>query len=102
MDDAAARLTEREAAIAERAARGQTNVEIACALLVSPKTVEWNLTRVYQQARRPLANRARRPRRQATPGENPTMNIHRMPPGSRAAGTEATPTPDRHEHPAHS
>jgi DNA-binding CsgD family transcriptional regulator len=43
------RLTEREAAVAERAARGQTNDEIARALLVSPKTVEWNLTRVYRK-----------------------------------------------------
>ena len=48
MDDPL-RLTEREAAVAERAARGQTNDEIARALLVSSKTVEWNLTRIYRK-----------------------------------------------------
>jgi DNA-binding CsgD family transcriptional regulator len=39
--------TERE--IARLARRGRTNREIADELDVSPKTVEWNLTRIYQK-----------------------------------------------------
>ncbi len=42
------RLTSREGDIAALAARGCTNAEIATALSVSPKTVEWNLTKVYR------------------------------------------------------
>ncbi len=44
-------LTETEARIARLAARGKTNHEIAAALVVSPKTVEWNLTKVYRKLR---------------------------------------------------
>jgi len=40
-------LTETEAQIAERAAAGRTNVEIAAELVISPKTVKWNLSKVY-------------------------------------------------------
>jgi DNA-binding CsgD family transcriptional regulator len=39
--------TERE--IVRLARRGRTNREIAAELDVSPKTVEWNLTRIYQK-----------------------------------------------------
>jgi DNA-binding CsgD family transcriptional regulator len=42
-------LTETERRIAELAADGRTNREIADALFVSPKTVEGNLSRVYQK-----------------------------------------------------
>jgi DNA-binding NarL/FixJ family response regulator len=42
------RLTEREAAVASLVARGCTNAEIAAALQLSTKTVEWNLTKVYR------------------------------------------------------
>ena len=41
-------LTEREAAVASLVARGRTNAEIAAALQLSTKTVEWNLTKVYR------------------------------------------------------
>ncbi len=41
-------LTVMEEAIARLAARGRTNDEIATALHVSPKTVEWNLTKIYR------------------------------------------------------
>ena len=55
-------LTPREAEIAERAARGQTNHEIAAGLGIRPKTVEWTLTRVYRKvgvrSRTELAARA--------------------------------------------
>ena len=44
----ARRLTEREERVAALAARGRTNQEIADALHLSPKTVEWNLTKVYR------------------------------------------------------
>ena len=40
-------LTETEAQIAERAAAGRTNVEIAAELVISPKAVKWNLSKVY-------------------------------------------------------
>ena len=40
-------LTETEAQIAELAAAGRTNAEIAAELTVSPKTVKWNLSKVY-------------------------------------------------------
>jgi DNA-binding NarL/FixJ family response regulator len=35
-------------AIAELVARGLTNREVAAELRVSPKTVEWNLTKIYR------------------------------------------------------
>jgi DNA-binding NarL/FixJ family response regulator len=41
-------LTERERVVAELAATGCTNREIAQALHLSVKTVEWNLTKVYR------------------------------------------------------
>jgi DNA-binding CsgD family transcriptional regulator len=40
-------LTETEAQIAEHAAAGRTNAEIAAALVMSPKTVKWNLSKIY-------------------------------------------------------
>lgn len=40
-------LTPTESRIADLAARGRTNREIAQALFLSARTVEWNLTRVY-------------------------------------------------------
>jgi DNA-binding CsgD family transcriptional regulator len=46
---AGAHLTPSEQRIAELAAKGQTNRQVAAALLVSPKTVEANLARVYQK-----------------------------------------------------
>ena len=42
------KLTTMEAAIASLVAGGRTNDEIAQALHVSPKTVEWNLTKIYR------------------------------------------------------
>lgn len=42
-------LTDGEARIALLAARGRRNAEIAFELELSPKTVEWNLTRVYRK-----------------------------------------------------
>jgi DNA-binding CsgD family transcriptional regulator len=41
-------LTGAEMAIAELVARGLTNREVAAELRVSPKTVEWNLTKIYR------------------------------------------------------
>ncbi|MGB0096241.1 MAG: helix-turn-helix transcriptional regulator [Solirubrobacteraceae bacterium] len=42
-------MTETEARIAELAAAGMTNPEIAAAAFVSRKTVEANLSKVYQK-----------------------------------------------------
>jgi DNA-binding CsgD family transcriptional regulator len=46
---AAGELTETERRIAELAAAGRTNREVAQAAFVSPKTVEANLARVYRK-----------------------------------------------------
>jgi DNA-binding CsgD family transcriptional regulator len=42
-------LTPTERRIAERVASGRTNVEVARELFVSPKTVEWNLSKIYRK-----------------------------------------------------
>jgi DNA-binding CsgD family transcriptional regulator len=42
-------LTKTQERVAELAARGLTNREVAAALIISPKTVEANLSRVYQK-----------------------------------------------------
>jgi DNA-binding NarL/FixJ family response regulator len=44
----AATLTARQRRIAALVATGLTNAETAAALCVSPKTVEWNLSRIYR------------------------------------------------------
>lgn len=44
-------FTQTEHEIASLAARGRTNREIATVLGLSPKTVEWNLTKVYRSLR---------------------------------------------------
>jgi DNA-binding NarL/FixJ family response regulator len=43
------RLTTMEEKIAELAAAGHTNAEIAAELHVSPRTVQWNLSKVYKK-----------------------------------------------------
>ena len=43
------KLTETERRVTERAASGRTNHEIAEELHLSPKTVEWNLTKIYRR-----------------------------------------------------
>lgn len=48
-DTRAARLTERERGVAELAASGLRTREIATASYLSPKTVEYHLTRVYRK-----------------------------------------------------
>jgi DNA-binding CsgD family transcriptional regulator len=45
----AARLTAAELRVAELAATGITNREMAAALFISPKTVEANLSRIYRE-----------------------------------------------------
>ena len=52
-------LTPSERRVADLAAEGSTNRDIAQALFVTPKTVEVHLTQRLPQARDPLAARAR-------------------------------------------
>jgi DNA-binding NarL/FixJ family response regulator len=42
------KLTDAERRVAKLAATGRTNQEIADKLHLSPKTVEWNLTKIYR------------------------------------------------------
>jgi DNA-binding CsgD family transcriptional regulator len=44
-----ATLTPTETQIAALVAQGRTNQQVAAALFVSPKTVEWNLSKVYKK-----------------------------------------------------
>jgi DNA-binding CsgD family transcriptional regulator len=59
------RLTPTEAQIASLVAQGRTNQQVADALFVSPKTVEWNLSKVYKKlhvrSRAELAAKLARP-----------------------------------------
>lgn len=41
-------LTETETRVASLVALGHTNREVGAALHMSPKTVEWNLTKIYR------------------------------------------------------
>lgn len=43
-------LTKTEREIVALVAAGRTNLEIAERLLMKPKTVEWNLTKIYRKA----------------------------------------------------
>lgn len=45
------RLTKGERRVVELVARGLTNYEVAAALDLRPKTVEWTLTNVYRKLR---------------------------------------------------
>jgi DNA-binding CsgD family transcriptional regulator len=42
-------LTETEQQIADRVAAGKSNAEVAGELFLSPKTVEWNLSKIYRK-----------------------------------------------------
>ena len=42
-------LTATEVVIADLVARGRSNAEVAGELGISPRTVEWNLTRIYRK-----------------------------------------------------
>jgi DNA-binding CsgD family transcriptional regulator len=44
-------LTATEERVALLVARGKSNSEVAAALFVSPKTVEWNLSKIYRKLR---------------------------------------------------
>ena len=43
-------LTKTEREIVALVAAGRTNLEIAERLVMKPKTVEWNLTKIYRKA----------------------------------------------------
>ena len=49
MGDNRSRLTTTEERIARLVVRGRTNREVAAALGLRPKTVEWHLSRVYRK-----------------------------------------------------
>ena len=42
-------LTAMEESVAELVAAGHSNVEVARLLFISPKTVEWNLSKIYKK-----------------------------------------------------
>jgi DNA-binding CsgD family transcriptional regulator len=44
-------LTETERQIASLVATGRSNADVARALSITPKTVEWNLSKVYRKLR---------------------------------------------------
>lgn len=60
-------LTTTEQRVADAVAAGQSNAEVARALFMSPKTVEWNLSKIYKKlqvrSRTELAAKLARPRR---------------------------------------
>jgi DNA-binding NarL/FixJ family response regulator len=61
-------LSEAERRVAELAARGMTNREVAAALFLSPKTVEAHLSHVYRKL--DIASRAELGARMADPVQN--------------------------------
>jgi DNA-binding CsgD family transcriptional regulator len=77
------RLSETERRIVSLVAAGRTNEEVGERLFLSPKTVEWSLTKIYRKlrvrSRTELAAKlaATLPRRRhsgETPGENPSKS----------------------------
>lgn len=63
-------LTPSEQRVAELAASGRTNRQVAAALMVSPKTVEANLVRIYQKLQ--IHSRAELGRRMSEPHSSPS------------------------------
>jgi DNA-binding CsgD family transcriptional regulator len=79
-------LSASESAIAELVGAGRTNREVAAALQLSPRTVEWNLSKVYRKlgvrTRTELASRLAPPVNAPSPGEPPELGV----PGSVKSG----------------
>jgi DNA-binding CsgD family transcriptional regulator len=65
-------LSEMETQIAALVSRGQTNREVALALQISSKTVEWNLSKIYRKLGvRSRTELAGLPRPGSNPGSSP-------------------------------
>ncbi len=74
-------LTEGEKRVAEMAAQGLNNPEIAARLFMSRRTVEANLARAYSEARHPLARRTGR-------GDVEAQRSPRIPAASNKCGND--------------
>jgi hypothetical protein len=53
-------VTATERSVADLVATGRSNEEVARTLFMSSETVDWNLTKVYRKATRPVPGRAGR------------------------------------------
>jgi DNA-binding CsgD family transcriptional regulator len=73
------KLTPTESRIASLVAQGQTNQHVADALFISPRTVEWNLSKVYRKLH--VRSRSELAAKLARQGSEPTTSIPGKPPG---------------------
>ena len=73
------RLTPTESQIASLVAQGRTNQQVADALFISPKTVEWNLSKVYRKLQ--VRSRSELAARLARQVREPRGSIPGKPPG---------------------
>jgi DNA-binding CsgD family transcriptional regulator len=73
------RLTPTESQIASLVAQGRTNQQVADALFISPKTVEWNLSKVYRKLQ--VRSRSELAAKLARQVQEPGGSIPGKPPG---------------------
>ena len=81
-------LTPTEEQVAARVAAGSTNREVADALFISPKTVQWNLSKIYRKLG--VRSRAELAAKFASEGGSPGDSL----PRARGQSPAAPPVPD--------